>query len=69
MEKSPVRNMVPVYKGSRISGYELGTGCHNIQILWCDNSMDVCASIEDKPDNTKDNLYEEMNHPPHHFSV
>lgn len=29
--------------------------------------MNVCASIEDKPDDTKDNLYEEMDHPPHHF--
>jgi len=64
---SPVRNILQVYKGSKISGYELGTGCHNIKTLWCDNIMNVCASIEDKPDDTKDNLYEEMDHPPHHF--
>jgi hypothetical protein len=58
--------MLPVYKGNTISGYELGT-CHNIKTLWCHNVMNVCASSEDKPDDTKDSLYEELDHPSHHF--
>jgi len=57
--------MLPVYKENKISGYELGTACHNIK-TWCDNVMNVCAS-EDKPDDTKDSLYDELDHPSHYF--
>jgi len=59
--------MLPAYKGNKISGYEHVTVCHNIKALWYDNVMNVCASSEDKPDDTKDSLYEEMDHPCHHF--
>jgi hypothetical protein len=59
--------MLPVYKGNKVSGYELGTGCHNIKTLWCDDVMNVCVSSEDKPDDTKDSLYDELDHPSHHF--
>jgi hypothetical protein len=59
--------MHPVYKENKISGYELGTGCHNSKTLWCDNVMNVCASSEDKPDDTKESLYHELDHLSHHF--
>jgi hypothetical protein len=59
--------MLQEYKGNKISGHELGTGCHNIRTLCCGNVMNVCASREDKPDDTKESLYDKMDHPSHHF--
>jgi len=58
--------MLPVYK-ENISGYELGTGCHNIKTLRYDTVMNVRASSEDKPDDTKESFYDELDHLSHHF--